>query len=178
MNNSKGSEQTRAAIIGGIFLIISACIGGIFLLANTLVEKGITVTGPSFQSAGNPQVQAVLGTPTTQVVQIIPADTPGYDLTCRGKESGAVISNVVIPASDWQTDCAYKYALDNGTIMLTTWGILLDTDGVKVLSAQIISPGIVVNVTRTSVLFAGYQSEQAVRSAYLIRNPNAPTPSP
>jgi hypothetical protein len=39
-------NQVRAAFVGGVFAVLTACITGTFLIANTLIQNGFVITGP------------------------------------------------------------------------------------------------------------------------------------
>ena len=44
--------QARAAFIGGLFAVLTACITGTFLIANTLIQNGFVISGPVVQARG------------------------------------------------------------------------------------------------------------------------------
>ncbi len=50
-DDKEGSGHVKAAMIGGIFVVLAACITGGFLLLNTMVENGVIVFGMSNPSA-------------------------------------------------------------------------------------------------------------------------------
>ncbi len=112
-------------------------------------------------------------TPTAQPTATLIADT-----RCGGKEAGAVIAGNPVPLTDWQADCAYYQILNGETVVLTTWGIILQYADKTIANATIIPPGVTVNAPSNSVLFAGYQSRDGVERAYRLKNSNAPTPIP
>jgi hypothetical protein len=43
----------RAAFVGGVFAVLTACITGTFLIANTLIQNGFVITGPVVQAGGS-----------------------------------------------------------------------------------------------------------------------------
>lgn len=73
MSSQETSGHVKAAIIGGVFVVIAACIGGVFLIINTLVANGFIILGPSVQ-AGNPNPQP---TATSKVVEVAATETQG-----------------------------------------------------------------------------------------------------
>jgi len=64
-NDKEGSGHVKAAIIGGIFVVIAACITGGFLLLNTMVENGVIVFGMSNPSTPPTATVYVNQEPTT-----------------------------------------------------------------------------------------------------------------
>ena len=61
----EGSYHIRSSIIGGIFALLAACIGGAFLIANTLIAKGFTISGPGLQVGDSPTQDYSTAIPTT-----------------------------------------------------------------------------------------------------------------
>jgi hypothetical protein len=47
--NEQPTNQVRAALVGGLFAILTACLSGAFLIVNTLIQNGIIIVGPSLQ---------------------------------------------------------------------------------------------------------------------------------
>jgi hypothetical protein len=45
--------QVRAAFVGGVFAVLTACITGTFLIANTLIQNGFVISGPVVQAGGS-----------------------------------------------------------------------------------------------------------------------------
>jgi hypothetical protein len=69
-NDKEGSGHVKAAIIGGIFVVIAACITGVFLVVNTMVEKDKIAFGTS-----NPSLSPTAIVSQSQEPVIVPTNT-------------------------------------------------------------------------------------------------------
>lgn len=160
--------------VAGLVFLLLAFVGKI----STLIElpekrqRSAVITGALLLFAGI-GLFILPGSPSGRsATQSIPL----ADMRCTGEESGATVDGLAVPVSDWLADCAYSKRLNGETVILTTWGLLLEYVDSNIVKAAIIAPNTPVKVPSNAALFAGYQSRDGAEAAYRTAYPKGPVP--
>lgn len=108
---------------------------------------------------------------------VCPSNEVG-DTQCVGKEKAATVNGKPIGISSWQSDCAYADPKNiwGKTVVISTWGIVMESAGSSVNHACIAAPGIAFKLVDHSSLFAGYSNKAGACTAYKTSVPNGPKP--
>jgi len=113
MSSQETSVHIKAAIIGGIFVVIVSCIGAAALIINTLVSNGFIIIGPSVR-AGNPNPQP---TATSKVVDVAATLVPAISISRPSQINIVIGEHQSIPPGDWTWICTgdFSITLTDGT---------------------------------------------------------------
>jgi hypothetical protein len=112
--------------------------------------------------------------PSVSAVGPIAMSVHLVDMRCVEEEANATVDGTPVPLSDWEEDCSYQTRLSGETVILTTWGLIIEYAGTSITGAKIVPPRDPMVVSRNSTLFAGYQTRSAAEVAYRTYNPGAP----